>query len=177
MHKSKGRWRGRTGRTRVGKQEEKERKETRTNTLKSDWNIRGSNAPRQGHPGGGSPGLELRGRDSPGQEQPGLQKEEEAAAATSGEENMNRSKERWRERIRRTRIGKREEKEKTEKRKSTLKPDWNIQGRSAHGLEHPGGGGPGLEHPGKKRPRIGVSWAAKGGGSNGGKKRQGEHER
>ena len=51
MHKSKGWWRGRTRRTRVRKREEKERKETGTNAWKPDWNIRGSNAPGEGHPG------------------------------------------------------------------------------------------------------------------------------
>ena len=97
------------------------------------------------------------------------------ATERSGGENMNKSKEQMR--TRRTRIGKREEKEKKGKRKNTWKPDWSIRRRSAHGLEHPGCRGPGLEHPGKKRPRIGVSGAAEGGGSKGGTKRQGGHER
>ena len=110
-----------------------------------------------------------------GKDRPGRQKEEEIATERSGEENMNKSKEQMR--TRRTRIGKKEEKEKKGKRTNTWKPDCSIRGRSAHGLEHPGGGGPGLEHPGKKRPRFGVSGAAKGGGSNGGTKRQGGHER
>ena len=167
MHKSKGRWRGKKRRTRVGKREEQERKETRTNAWKPHWNIRGSN----------TPGQELRRRDRPGQERPGLQKEEEAVAARSGEENMSKSKERWRERSRRTRIGKKEEKEKKGKRTNTWKRDRSIRGRSAHGLAHPGDGGPELEHPGKKRPRIGVPAAAKGERSNGGTKRQGGHER
>ena len=52
----------------------------RTSTWNPDWNIRGSNAPGLEHPGGGSPGLE----------RPGLHKEEETAAAGSGEENMNK---------------------------------------------------------------------------------------
>ena len=55
---------------------------------------------------------------------------------------------RWRERTRRTRDGKREEKEKKERRTCTWNPDWNIRGRHALGLEHPGAGGPGLERPG-----------------------------
>ena len=40
MNKSKERWRGRTRKKRVGKREEKEGKEKRTNA----WNIRGSGA-------------------------------------------------------------------------------------------------------------------------------------
>ena len=75
-------------------------------------------------------------------------------AARIGEENTNRSKERWRERTRRTRIGKREEKEKKGKRTNTWKPEWSIRGRSAHGLQHPGGGGPGLENRGKSGPGL-----------------------
>ena len=90
----------------------------------------------------------VRGRSDPGLERPGLHKEKTAAAARNGKENMNESQERWREGTRRTRVGTREEKEKKEKRTSTWNPDWNIGGRNAHGLEHPGGGGPGLERPG-----------------------------
>ena len=56
----------------------------------------------------------IRGRDGPGQERPGLQKEEEAAAARSGKENTNKSKKQWRERTRRTTVRNREEKEKKE---------------------------------------------------------------
>ena len=126
--------------------------------------------------------------------------EEETAAARSGEDNMNKSKELGREdpknksgeeggegeegeadkrleprmehpgkqrtrsgttgwwrpwtgkpgwkRPWRTRVGTREEKEKKEKRTSTWNPDWNIRGRNAPGLEHPGGGGRVLERPG-----------------------------
>ena len=84
---------------------------------------------------------------------------------------MNKSKEQMG--TRRTRIGKKEEKEKKGKWTNTCRPDWSIRGRSAHGLEHLDGGGPGLEHPGKKGPGIGVFVAAKAGGSNGGTKRQG----
>ena len=127
MHKSKGRWGGRTRRTRVGKREEQNTKETRTNAWKADWNIRGSNAP----------GQEVRVRDGPGEERPGLQKEEEAVTARSGKENMNKSKERWRGRTRRTRIGKKEEKEK--------------KGEADKDMET------GLEHPGKKCTRTGTS--------------------
>ena len=131
-----------------------------------DWNIRGAEARDLNIPGRSGPGLEL----------PGLHKEEEAAAARNGKGNMNKSQERSRERTRRTRVGKREQKERKEKQTSTWNLDWNSRGTNAHGLEHPGGGGPGLELPGKKRPRIGACRAAKGGGSSGSKKRQGEHE-
>ena len=60
-----------------------------------------------------------RGRGGHGLELPRLHKEEDAAAARSGKENLHKSKERWRERTNRTRIGKREEKEKKERRTST----------------------------------------------------------
>ena len=61
-HKSKERWRGRTRKKEVGKQEEKEGMEKGRNTLNSDWNIRGSNAPGLEHLGGGCPGLEHPGK-------------------------------------------------------------------------------------------------------------------
>ena len=94
------------------------------------------------------PDWNIRGRGVPGSERPGLQKGEEAAVARKGKENMNKGQEWWRERTRRTRVGKMEEKEKKERRTSTWNPDWNIQERIALGLKHPGGGGPGLERPG-----------------------------
>ena len=90
----------------------------------------------------------VRGRSDPGLEHLGLHREETAAVARNGKENMNESQERWTEGARRTRVGTREEKEKKEKRTSTWNPDWSIRGRNAHGLEHPSGGGPGLERPG-----------------------------
>ena len=38
--------------------------------------------------------------------------------------------------------------------KGIWNPDWNIRGRSAPGLEHPGGGGPGLERPERSGPGL-----------------------
>ena len=55
---------------------------------------------------------------------------------------------RWRERTRQTSDGKREEKEKKERRTSAWNPDWNIRERHALGQEHPGGGGSGLKDAG-----------------------------
>ena len=122
------------------------------------------------------PARNIRGQGGPGLEPLGLHEEGQAAAARNGKEGMNKSQQRWRERTRRTRDGKREEKEKKERLTSTWNPDWNTRGRNALALEHPGGGGPGLEHPGWMRAWIGASGAAEAGGSGGAKKRQGEHE-
>ena len=165
-HEEQESGRGRRRRRRGSGQTHGNRTGTSGEEVHTDWNMRVAEALD----------WNVRGRSGPGLERLGLQKEEDMATERSCEENMHKSKARWRRRTRRTIIRKREEKEKKGKRKNTWKPDWNIRGRSAHGLEHPGGGGPGLEHPGKKRPGIGVSGAAKGGGSNGGTKRQGEHE-
>ena len=72
------------------------------------------------------PDWNIRGRSGPGLELQGLDEDEEAAAARDGKENV--SKGWWRERTRRTGDGKREEKEKKDKRME-----------------------PGLEHLGKTR--------------------------
>ena len=61
-HKSKKTWRGGARKKRVGKQEEKQGKEKRTNAWNLDRNIRRINAPRLEHSGGGSPGLEHPGK-------------------------------------------------------------------------------------------------------------------
>ena len=100
------------------------------------------------------------GRSGPGLERPGLHKEEEAAAARNGIENMNKSKERWRGRTRKTRAGKREEKERKKKRANAWNSDENTRGNNAPGLEHPRGRGHGPEHPGKRGPWTGASGAA-----------------
>ena len=114
------------------------------------------------------------GRSGPGLERPGLHKEEEAAAAINGKENVNKSKERWRGRTRKTRAGKREEKKQKKKQTNAWNSDENTRGGKAPGLQHPRGRGHGLEHPGKRRPWTGASGVAKGGGCDGSKKRQGE---
>ena len=61
MNESQEWWREGARRTRVGTKEEKEKKEKRTRTWNPDWNIRGRNAHRPEHPGGGGPGLERPG--------------------------------------------------------------------------------------------------------------------
>ena len=108
--------------------------------MHSDWNIGVVEALDWNVPG----------RSGPGLERPGLHKEEEAAAARDGKENMNESKERWRGRTRKTRAGKREEKESKKKRTNAWNSDENTRGSSAAGLEHPG----------KRRPWTGASGAA-----------------
>ena len=80
-------------------------------------------------------------------ERRGLHKEKEATAARKGKENMSKSKESWRGRTRRTRVGKREEKERNEKRTKRWNTDWDIWVSNA----------PGLEHPGKRRPWTGAT--------------------
>ena len=60
-HKNKERWRWRRREKRVGKQEEKEGKEKRTNAWNLDWNIRGSNAPGLEHPGAEALDWNIRG--------------------------------------------------------------------------------------------------------------------
>ena len=77
-----------------------------------------------------------------------------------GRENMNRSKQQWRGRTRKTRAGKGEEKERKKKRTHPWNSDENTQGSNAAGLEHPRGRGHGLEHPRKRRPWTGASGAA-----------------
>ena len=69
----------------------------------------------------------VRGRSGPGLERPGLRKEEEAAAAGKGKEDMSKSKEQWRERTQKKRVGKREEEAGKEKRTNA----WNIRGSGA----------------------------------------------
>ena len=71
------------------------------------------------------------GRGSPGLERPGLQEEDEAAAARNGKESKYKNRGRRRMRTRSTRGGKREEKEKNERRMGTWNPDRNR-------LERPG---------------------------------------
>ena len=99
---------------------------TRTSTGNPDRNIRGSKAPGLEHPGGGSPGLE----------RPGLHTEEEAAAARSGEENMNKSKEQGRE---------------DTKNKSREEGGEGEEGEADKSME------PGLERPGRQRNRTRTS--------------------
>ena len=69
----------------------------RTTARNPDWNIRGRNAPGLEHPGGEALHWYIRGRSGPGLERAGRHKEEEAAAATEGRENMKKSNERMRE--------------------------------------------------------------------------------
>ena len=71
------------------------------------------------------PDWNIRGRGSPELERPGLQEEEEAAAARNGKERKYKNQGRGRKRTRRARGGKREEKEKNERRMSTWNPDRN----------------------------------------------------
>ena len=63
----------------------------------------------------------IRGRGGPGWERPGLQEEAEAAAARNGKESKYKNRGRGRTRTRRARGGKREEREKNERRMGT----WN----------------------------------------------------
>ena len=99
----------------------------------------------------------IRGRGGHGWEGPGLQEEEEAAAARNSKECMHKSQERWRERTRRTREGKREEKEKqahgtrTGPSGEAKHPDWNIRGVEALDWNVRGRSGPGLECPGLRK--------------------------
>ena len=65
----------------------------------------------------------IRGRGGPGWERPGLQEEDEAAAARNGKESKYKNRGRGRTRTRRARGGKREEKEKNERRMGTWNPD------------------------------------------------------
>ena len=84
-----------------------QRRGTRTGTTREaghqDWNIRG--------------------RGGPGWERPGLQEEDEAAAARKGKESKYKNWGRGRTRTRRARGGKREEKEKNERQMGTWNPD------------------------------------------------------
>ena len=76
-------------------------------------------------------------RGGTGWERRRLREEEAAAAARNDKECMNKSQERWRERTRRTRDGKREEKERQAQGTRTgtsgeaMHPDWNIRGAEA----------------------------------------------
>ena len=63
------------------------------------------------------------GRGGPGWERPGLQEEDEAAAARNGKESKYKNRGRGRTRTRRARGGKPEEKEKNERRMGTWNPD------------------------------------------------------
>ena len=81
----------------------------------------------------------IRGRIGPGLQRPGLQKEEEAAAARNSKENMNKNEE--------------QEREDT-KNKSREKGGEGEEGEADESVE------PGLEHPGKKCTRTGTSGAA-----------------
>ena len=102
-----------------------------------DWNVRGSNAPGLEHLGGGSPGPERPGtKRALDWNVQGLQKEEETAAARSGEENMNKSKELGRE---------------DPKNKSGEEGGEGEEGEADKRME------PRLEHPGKQRTRTGTS--------------------
>ena len=65
----------------------------------------------------------IRGRGGPGWELPGLQEEDEAAAARTGKESKYKNRGRGRTRTRRARGGKREEKERNERRMGTWNPD------------------------------------------------------
>ena len=65
----------------------------------------------------------IQGRGGPGWERPGLQEEDEAAAARNSKENNYKNRGRGRTRTRRARGGKREEKKKNERRMSTWNPD------------------------------------------------------
>ena len=65
----------------------------------------------------------IRGRGGPGWERPGLQEEDEAAAARNGKESKYKNRGRRRTRTRGARGGKREEKEKNERRMGTWIPD------------------------------------------------------
>ena len=77
----------------------------RTNARNPDWNIWGRSVPadnratRTATSGGQKPWTGTSGEEAsgPGLECPGLHKEEEAAAARKGKENMNKTKERMRE--------------------------------------------------------------------------------
>ena len=95
--------------------------EKRPNTWNPDPNNQGSSAPN----------WNIRGQGGPGWERPGLQVEDEAAAARNGKESKYKNRGRRRTRTRRARGGKREEKEKNEWRTGTWNPDWNR-------LERPG---------------------------------------
>ena len=108
--------------------------------MHSDWNIRVVEALD----------WNVRGRSGIRLVRPGLHKEGEAVAAGKGKENKHKSKERWRGRTPKERVGKQEEKDQKEKRTNAWNSVWNIRGSNAPGLEHPGGGSPGLEHPGKR---------------------------
>ena len=63
------------------------------------------------------------GRGGPGWERPGLQEEDEVAAASNGKESKYKDQGRGRTRTRRARGGKREEKEQNERRRGTWNPD------------------------------------------------------
>ena len=65
----------------------------------------------------------IRGRGGPGFERPGLQEEDEAAAARNSKESKYKNRGRGGTRTRRARGGKREEKEKNERRMGTWNPD------------------------------------------------------
>ena len=67
----------------------------------------------------------IRVRSGPGWERPGLQEEDEAAAARNGKESKYKNRGKRRTRTRRARGGKEEEKEKNERRMSTWNPKWN----------------------------------------------------
>ena len=115
--------------------------------MHTDWNIRVVEALD----------WNVRGRRGPGLEPPGLQKDEEAAAAGKGKENMSKIKERWRGRTRKKRElvrGRRRRGRKSGKTHGTSREaglhkedwnnrgaealDWNVRGRSNPGLERPG---------------------------------------
>ena len=91
-----------------------------------DWNLGGAEALDRN----------VRGRSSPGLERSGLQKEEETAAARSGEENINRSKELGRE---------------DPENKSGEEGGEGEEGEADKGMELR------LEHPGKQRTRTETS--------------------
>ena len=86
-----------------------------------------------------------------------LREEGAAAAARTEKECMNRSQERWRERTRKTRDGKRQEKgrqahgSRTATSGGAMRPDWNIRGAEALDWNVRGGNGPGVERPGPQK--------------------------
>ena len=112
--------------------------EGEANTWNPDWNIRGAEALD----------WNVRGRSGPGLERPGLRKEEETVAESSGEEHMNRSKDQMRKDT--TNESREAGGEGAEGRAAktdgtqtgttgeAAHQDWNIRGRSGLGLERLG---------------------------------------
>ena len=90
-------------------------------------------------------------------ERPRLREDEAAVAARSDKECMNKSQERWRERTRKSRDGKREKKERqahgtrTGTSGEAMHPDWNIRRAEALDWNVRGSNGPGLERPGPQK--------------------------